>query len=53
MTTYGSFVHFVWLTMRKQTDRLKWRGPPSQRLIKILSPHNQAQHEVSTKTAHV
>ena len=43
MAIYGSFVHFVGLTMRKQKDRPKWREPPSQR--PILSPHGQAQHE--------
>ena len=53
MTIYGSFVHFVELTMRKQRDRPKWRKPPSQRPIEVLSSHAQAQHEVSTKTAHV
>ena len=53
MATYGSIVYFVGLIMRKQKDRPKWKGPPSQSPIKILSPYGQAQHEVSTKTAHV
>ena len=53
MTIYGSFVHFIGLTMRKQKDRPKWREPPSQRPTKILNPHGQAQHEISAKTAHV
>ena len=53
MAIYGSFVHFVELTMRKQRDRPKWREPPSQRPIEVLSSHAQAQHEVSAKTAHV
>ena len=49
MAIYSSFVHFVRLTMRKQKDRPKWREPPSQRLIEILKPHSQAQHEISAK----
>ena len=53
MAIYGSFVHFIGLTMRKQKDRPKWREPPSQRPTKILNPHGQAQHEISTKTDHV
>ena len=53
MAIYSSFVHLVGLTMRKQKDRPKWREPPSQRPTKVFSPHSQAQHEVSTKTAHV
>ena len=53
MAIYGSFVHFVGLTKRKQKDRPKWIEPPSQRPTKILSPYGQAQHEISTKTAHV
>ena len=53
MAIYDSFLHFVGLTMRKQKDRPKWREPPSQRPPKILSPHGQAQHEISAKTAHV
>ena len=52
MTIYGSFVYFVGLTMRKQEDRPKWREPLSQRPTKILNPHDQAQHEISAKTAH-
>ena len=42
MAIYGSFVHFVELTMRKQKDRPKWREPLSQRPTKILSPHGKA-----------
>ena len=53
MAIYGSFIHFVGLTMRKQNDRPKWREPPNQRPTKILSSHGQAQHEISAKTAHV
>ena len=53
MAIYGSFVHFVGLTMRKQKDRSKWREPPSQKPTKILNPHGQAQHEISAKIAHV
>ena len=53
MAIYGSFVHFVGLTKRKQNDRPKWREPPSQRPTKVLSPHGQAQHETSVKTVHV
>ena len=53
MAIYGSFIYFVGLIMRKQKDRPKWREPPSQRPIKILSPHGQAQHEILAKTAHV
>ena len=53
MAIYGSFVHFVGLTMRKQKDGPKWGEPPSQRPTKILSPHGQAQHETLAKTAHV
>ena len=37
--------------MKKQEDRPKWREPPSQRPTKILSPHGQAQTEISAKTA--
>ena len=51
MTIYGSFVHFVGLTMRKQKDRSKWREPPSQRPTKILSPYGQAQYEISAKNS--
>ena len=53
MAIYGSFVHFVGFTMRKQKNRPKWREPPSQRPTKILSPYSQAQHEISAKTTHV
>ena len=53
MAIYGSFVHFIGLTMRKQKDRPKWREPPSQRPTKILNPHGQAQHEISAKTDNV
>ena len=53
MAIYGSFVHFVGLTMKKQEDRPKWREPPSQRPTKILSPHGQAKHEVLKKTTRV
>ena len=53
MAIYGSFIHFVGLTKRKQKDRPKWREPPSQRPTKVLSPHGQAQHEILAKTAHV
>ena len=53
MATFGSFVHFVGLTMRRQKDRPKWKEPPSQRPTKVLTPCYQAQLEVSTKTAHV
>ena len=54
MAIYGNFVHFVWLTtMKKQKDWPKWKDPPSQRPTKILSPHGQAQPEISTKTIHV
>ena len=34
MAIYGSFVHFIGLTMRKQKDRPKWKEPPSQRPTK-------------------
>ena len=53
MVIYNSFVHFVGLTMKKQKDIPKWREPPSHRPTKVLSPHGQAQHEISAKTAHV
>ena len=53
MAIYDSFVHFVGLTMRKQKDRPKWREPPSQMPAKVLSPHGQAQHEISANIAHV
>ena len=53
MAIYGSFVHFVGLTMIKQKDRPKWRELASHRPTKVLSPHGQAQHEVSAKIAHV
>ena len=42
MEIYGSFIHFVGLTMKKQNDRHKQREPPSQRPTKVLSPHVQA-----------
>ena len=53
MVIYDRFVHFVGLTMRKQKDRPKWREPPCQRPTKILNSHDQAQHEVLAKIAHV
>jgi len=53
MAIFGSFVHFVGLIMKKQKGRPKWREPPSQKTTKVLSPHGQAQLEVSTKTTHV
>ena len=34
MAIYGSFVHFIGFTMRKQKDRPKWKEPPSQRPTK-------------------
>ena len=53
MAIYGNFVHFVWLTMKKQKDWLKRNDPPSQRPTKILNPHGQAQPKISVKTVHV